>query len=177
MLVYIPAGVVQAQKDGKLVVTTERLSVETKLGTYQFVTGINGDLTITMRHVPADAKKPLPSSPLLLNDPEMIARQLIEDLDNGRHNGYDRISNYFVLAEEVRFSNALSVSIIEERDGLPPEEYYYSVHVIDDLTNTDAELLSTDYQTLESLTELLRSVQKETVEKYNKIHQRGQAKA
>ena len=88
-----------------------------------------------------------------------IVDSLLQDIaDKISTNSYgEQESDYYSFAEDEN-GNRISVKIIEERDGLVPEEYFYTVHFIDDITEKDCEIFSTNEQTRDSLFELISSL-------------------
>jgi len=72
--------------------------------------------------------------------PEKLACILISDLSDTRttYNG-DRCSDYFVMAKgigEKECSN-VSVLLIEGKANLPKDEWYYAIHVINDIDDSN----------------------------------------
>jgi len=69
-----------------------------------------------------------------------LAAALLRDLGAfTTHNG-DRSTNYFVLAKDEIAGTDVSVSLIEERAGLPRNEWGYSLHVVDNITPSDCAI-------------------------------------
>lgn len=167
MVIRVPESSIR-REDGNILIETHTAVVETPHMTYQLQEHGGGNCLLSVQVALAENSSSLPS-PILTHDPRDVARMLIADLDEGKTNSYcDRFSDYFVLAEETNLSNSLSVSIVEEREGLDPGDYHYSVYVsegfIEDEENES--LLSTDDLTEDSLVKLLTSIQKETVEEW-----------
>ena len=52
----------------------------------------------------------------------------------------DRCSDYQVLAKDESAGTDVSVSLTEERAGLPQNEWGYSLHVVDDITPSDCAI-------------------------------------
>lgn len=77
--------------------------------------------------------------------PAALVDAMLGDLGNGPAsiNG-DRSSGYFVVAQEADGDGTVSAALIENKAFLKPEERFYSIHLIDDITMTDCELICTD---------------------------------
>lgn len=89
--------------------------------------------------------------------PAELARLMIEDLGNGRSDGEDRWSGYFVLAESIGDRRkTVSVALGEEKENLPESEWGYVIHLIDDIEGSDCELYHTDHLSEEELVALLK---------------------
>jgi len=101
---------------------------------------------------------------VLITADEMVAC-LLNDISEGISiNSYgDRLSDYHSFVEDEN-GNCVCVNITEEKEGLAPDEYYYSVHLIDGITGKDAEIFSTRDLSRESLLELVDSLIKNTLE-------------
>ena len=63
----------------------------------------------------------------------------------------DRSSGYFVVAKETDGDGEVTAALIENKAFLKPEERFYSVHLIDDITMADCELICTDDLSRQSL--------------------------
>ena len=77
--------------------------------------------------------------------PAELVDAMLGDLGNGPAsiNG-DRSSGYFVVAKETDGDGEVTAALIENKAFLEPEEQFYSVHLIDDITMADCELICTD---------------------------------
>lgn len=84
--------------------------------------------------------------------PATLADAMLGDLGNGPAslNG-DRSSGYFVAAKETNGDGEVTAALIENKAFLKPEERFYSVHLIDDITMADCELICTDDLSHQSL--------------------------
>jgi hypothetical protein len=88
-----------------------------------------------------------------------IVENLYADMENGNltNTHGERISAYhaFLWDED---GNCIAVQATEEKDGLPEGEYFYSVHVVDNITGKDCELYCTDELSKESLLVLVSDI-------------------
>ncbi len=77
--------------------------------------------------------------------PAELADAMLGDLGNGPAsiNG-DRSSGYFQIAKETDGDGEVTAALIENKAFLKPEEQFYSIHLIDDITMADCELICTD---------------------------------
>ena len=77
--------------------------------------------------------------------PAELVDAMLGDLGNGPAsiNG-DRSSGYFVVAKETDGDGEVTAALIENKAFLEPEDQFYSVHLIDDITMADCELICTD---------------------------------
>lgn len=77
--------------------------------------------------------------------PAELAEAMLGDLGNGPTsiNG-DRSSGYFRIAKETDGDGEVTAALIENKAFLKPEEQFYSIHLIDDITMADCELICTD---------------------------------
>ena len=95
------------------------------------------------------------------NIPTALAKALIADLGNGEEtwNG-DRTSTYTIIASGIgQYENAkVYASLIEEKAGLPPKDWGYSLHIINNIDDTDCELKSVDSLDGQKLASLLEEV-------------------
>lgn len=84
--------------------------------------------------------------------PAELVDAMLGDLGNGPAsiNG-DRSSEYFVVAKETDGDGEVTAALIENKAFLKPEERFYSVHLIDDITMADCELICTDDLSRQSL--------------------------
>ena len=81
--------------------------------------------------------------------PKELAEAMMADLGNGptTANG-DRSSTYFLV----------TAALIENKAGLEPDEQFYGVHLIDDISMSDCRLVSTDSLEADGLVETLEEV-------------------
>lgn len=84
--------------------------------------------------------------------PAELVDAMLGDLGNGPAsiNG-DCSSGYFVVAKETDGDGEVTAALIENKAFLKPEERFYSVHLIDDITMADCELICTDDLSHQSL--------------------------
>lgn len=84
--------------------------------------------------------------------PAALVDAMLGDLGNGpvSING-DRSSGYFVVAKETDGDGEVTAALIENKAYLKSEERFYSVHLIDDITMADCELICTDDLSHQSL--------------------------
>lgn len=77
--------------------------------------------------------------------PAELAEAMLGDLGNGPAsiNG-DRTSGYFLIAQETNGDGEVTAALIENKAFLKPEEQFYSIHLIDDITMADCELICAD---------------------------------
>lgn len=77
--------------------------------------------------------------------PQELTEALLRDLGNGPAsiNG-DHSSGYFVVAKETDGDDEVTAALIENKAFLKPKEWFYSVHLIDDITMADCELICTE---------------------------------
>lgn len=77
--------------------------------------------------------------------PAELVDAMLGDLGNGPTsiNG-DRSSGYFAVAQETDGDGEVTAALIENKAFLKPEERFYSVHLIDDITMADCELICTE---------------------------------
>ena len=85
--------------------------------------------------------------------PAALVDAMLGDLGNGPAsiNG-DRSSGYFVVAKETDEDGE------ENKAFLKPEERFYSVHLIDDITMADCELICTDDLSHQNLTRTIEEM-------------------
>ena len=92
--------------------------------------------------------------------PKELAEVMMADLGNGPAtvNG-DRSSTYFLVAKaEERQGAEVTAALIENKAGLEPNEQYFSVHLIDDISMKDCELVSTDSLDAEAVVDTLEGI-------------------
>lgn len=84
--------------------------------------------------------------------PAALEDAMLGDLGNGPAsiNG-DRSSGYFVVARETDGDSEVTAAPIENKAYLKSEERFYSVHLTDDITMADCELICTDDLSRQSL--------------------------
>ena len=84
--------------------------------------------------------------------PAELADAMLRDLGNGPEsvNG-DRSSRYFLVAKEAENDGEVSAALIENKAFLQPREWFYSVHLIDNISMADCELICTDNLSNQSL--------------------------
>ncbi len=85
---------------------------------------------------------------------------MIVDLGNGpaTQNG-DRSSQYFIIAKGRRhLDRTVSAALIENVSGLAKHEWYYTLHLIDDVNGGQCELYHTPNLSGESLVGLLKEI-------------------
>lgn len=84
--------------------------------------------------------------------PAALVDAMLGDIGNGPAsvNG-DRSSGYFVAAKENDGDGEVTAALIENKAFLKPEDRFYSVHLIDDITMADCELICTDDLSRQSL--------------------------
>ena len=78
--------------------------------------------------------------------PKELAEAMMADLGNGptTANG-DRSSTYFLVAKAAEERDGeVTAALIENKAGLEPDEQFYGVHLIDDISMSDCRLVSTD---------------------------------
>lgn len=70
---------------------------------------------------------------------------MLSDLDNGpiSING-DRSSRCVLVAKEAETGREITAALIENKTFLKPADQFYSIHLIDDITMADCELLCTE---------------------------------
>lgn len=70
-----------------------------------------------------------------------VAEALVADLGNGptTQNG-DRSSNYMMLSTDQTGERTASVALIENKAFLEPNEWFYALHIIDDISYRPCEL-------------------------------------
>lgn len=86
-----------------------------------------------------------------------LAQKLVESLGKGEptENG-DRSSDYFTMAKSVAdATKQVMVSIVENKAGLVPAGQYYSIHVVNDVTEENCKIVDTDKLSIGSLVETL----------------------
>lgn len=91
--------------------------------------------------------------------PAELVDAMLGDLGNGPAsiNG-DRSPGYFVVAKETDGDGEVTAALIENKAFLKPEERFYSVHLIDDITMADCELICTDDLSRKSLTRTIEEM-------------------
>lgn len=91
--------------------------------------------------------------------PAELAEAMLGDLGNGPAsiNG-DRTSGYFLIAQETNGDGEVTAALIENKAFLKPEEQFYSIHLIDDITMADCELIYTDDLSRQSLARTVEEV-------------------
>ena len=85
---------------------------------------------------------------------------MIADLGNGpaTENG-DRRSQYFTIAKgRQHLDRTVSVELIENVNGIPKGDGYYTLHLIDDVSDSPCELYHTDDLSEDSLIRLLKEI-------------------
>ena len=93
-----------------------------------------------------------------------ITDALHTDMESGNYtNPYgERTSEYHTFVRDET-DNSISMQSTEERDGLSPDEYFYTVHLIDEITGKDCEIFNSNEQTKESLLLLVTDIVKNTL--------------
>lgn len=91
--------------------------------------------------------------------PAALVDAMLGDLGNGPAsiNG-GRSSGYFVVAKEADEDGEVTAALIENKAFLKPEERFYSVHLIDDITMADCELICTDDLSHQNLTRTIEEM-------------------
>ena len=92
--------------------------------------------------------------------PKELAEAMMADLGNGptTANG-DRSSTYFLVAKAAEERDGeVTAGLIENKAGLEPDEQFYGVHLIDDISMSDCRLVSTDSLEADGLVETLEEV-------------------
>lgn len=92
--------------------------------------------------------------------PKELAEAMMADLGNGPTtvNG-DRSSTYFLVAKAEKEQNGeITAALIENKAGLEPDEQFYGVHLIDDISMSDCGMVSTDSLETTELIETLEEV-------------------
>jgi hypothetical protein len=84
--------------------------------------------------------------------PAALVDAMLGDIGNGPAsiNG-DRSSGYFVVAKETDGDGEVKAALIENKAFLKSDERFYSIHLIDDITMADCELICTDDLSRKSL--------------------------
>ena len=84
--------------------------------------------------------------------PAALVDAMLGDIGNGPAsiNG-DRSSGYFVVAKETDGDGEVIAALIENKAFLKSDERFYSIHLIDDITMADCELICTDDLSRKSL--------------------------
>ena len=79
--------------------------------------------------------------------PHELDEAMLRDLGNGPAsiNG-DRTSGYFRVATEAGVDGEVTAAVIENKAFLKPEEQFYSIHLIDDISMDNWELICTQAQ-------------------------------
>ena len=94
------------------------------------------------------------------NRPERTGRG--DDGGSGQrpnHGQSDRSSTYFLVAKAEKEQNGeITAALIENKAGLEPDEQFYGVHLIDDISMSDCRLVSTDSLEADGLVETLEGV-------------------
>ena len=84
--------------------------------------------------------------------PAALVDAMLGDLGNGPASiNRDRSSGYFVVAKETDGEGEVTAALMENKAFLKPEERFYSVHLIDDITMADCELICADDLSHQSL--------------------------
>ena len=86
--------------------------------------------------------------------PKELAEAMMADLGNGPTtvNG-DRSSTYFLVAKAEKEQNGeITAALIENKAGLEPDEQFYGVHLIDDISMSDCRLVTLPATSPERLT-------------------------
>lgn len=87
------------------------------------------------------------------------AATLIADLPYGEPTeSGDRTSRYIDIATIMGRKKFVKASLIEEKAGLPEEEWGYRLHVLNDVDETDGFFLTTDHLDEEELFDLLEDL-------------------
>ena len=85
---------------------------------------------------------------------------MIVDLGSGptTENG-DRSSQYFVIAKgRQHIDRTVTVALIENIHGLPEGEGYYTLHLVDNVSEESCELYHTDDLSEDALVNLLKEI-------------------
>ena len=84
--------------------------------------------------------------------PKELAEAMLRDLGNGSDsiNG-DRSSGYFLIAKETETDGEITAALIENKAFLKPADQFYSIHLINDITMADCELICTEDLSRQSL--------------------------
>lgn len=89
----------------------------------------------------------------------IVAEALVADLGNGptTQNG-DRSSNYMILAADQTGKRVASVALIENKTNLEPTEWFYALHVVDDISCRPCELHTLDDLNLDGIVSELSAI-------------------
>lgn len=94
--------------------------------------------------------------------PKELAEAMMADLGNGPTtvNG-DRSSTYFLVAKAAEERDGeVTAALIENKAGLEPDEQFYGVHLIDDISMSDCRLVRrTALRQMDSLKPLMEYMQ------------------
>lgn len=76
--------------------------------------------------------------------PKELAETMLRDLGNGPAsiNG-DRSSGYFLVAKGEETDGEITAALIENKAFLKPADQFYSIHLINNITMADCELICT----------------------------------
>jgi len=90
---------------------------------------------------------------------EEIVENLFADIENkiNTNSHGERISDYYAFVEDEN-GECISIQLTEETNGLPRNEYFYSIHLIDNISGKDCELYSSDEFNKDSVLELVTSI-------------------
>lgn len=96
---------------------------------------------------------------IVLVYPASTAFTLIQNLGAGEPtvNG-DRTSGYINIATEMGRKKYVKATLIEEKNGLPPEDQGYALHIINDIDGTDGVIVRTDRLDEDDLEALLGKI-------------------
>lgn len=89
----------------------------------------------------------------------VVAEALVADLGNGptTQNG-DRSSSYMILATDQTGERTTSVALIENKAFLEPNEWFYALHIIDDIRYRLCELRTLDDLSLDGVVSELEAI-------------------
>ncbi len=96
-------------------------------------------------------------------DCEKLAYDMIQALDSGMQteNG-DRYTVYFVIAKDAtRTGHTISISLTENIANLPENEWFYGLHVVDDIFDKPCELRFTEHLDKGELAKLIEGIVKD----------------
>ena len=88
-----------------------------------------------------------------------IVDNLFDDIKNkiNTNTHGEFMSDYHAFAEDES-GECISIQLTEETNGLSPEEYFYSIHLVDNITGRDCELYFSDEFNKESVLKLVTDI-------------------
>ncbi len=121
---------------------------------------------VLLRHADSNKTQYSAENSIKAEDPEDFAKLILESLDSSERTDEvgQRTTPYFVLAHDSKTGISLAVSVTWETHDLEPKDQYFSIHVIDDITPSDAYIETCDpneESIVKAFDEILKTIMKQ----------------